>query len=178
MKLLNNFEGIEKSLNKKEMLCIGEIVNTHGVRGELKVMPLVDDVNDLYSYHKVYIDGVFYEVEGIRFHKNFALMKLHGIDDKTVGDRYKGKFLKLPREELKPLDDGRYYVCDLMGLKIIDAELGELGVVNDVIETGSNLVYVTEYNDKPLCIPVLEGVVQEIDIDAGFIKVVLPKGLI
>lgn len=178
MKLLNNFEGIVKSLDKKEMLCIGEIVNTHGIRGELKVVPLVDDVNDLCSYKKVYISGTSYEVEGIRFHKNFALVKLCGIDDKTLGDRYKGKFLELPREELKPLDEGRYYVCDLIGLKIIDSELGELGAVEDVIETGSNLVYVTEYDGKPLCIPVLEGVVQEIDIDVGFIKVVLPKGLI
>jgi len=161
-----------------KMLCVGEIVNTHGVRGELKIIPLVDDANDLLDYTYYFIDDKKYEVEAVRFHKNFALIKLNGIDDINLAERFKGKFLELSREELKPLPEGRYYICDLMGLKVLDETLGELGMINEVFNTGSNDVYVVNYKDKPLCIPDIDGVVKEVDLDNGIMKIILPKGLI
>ena len=161
-----------------KMLCVGEIVNTHGVRGELKVIPLVDEANDLLDYTIYFIEDKKYNVEAVRFHKNFALVKLEGIEDINIAERLKGKFLELSREDLKPLPEGRYYICDLMGLKVIDESLGELGTINEVFNTGSNDVYVVDYMNKPLCIPEIPGVVKEVDIDNGIMKVVLPKGLI
>ena len=161
-----------------KMLCVGEIVNTHGVKGEIKVIPLVDDVDDLYDYSYYFVDGKKVEMESIRFHKNFALIKLEGINDINIAERLKGKFLELSREDLKPLPDGRYYICDLMGLKVVDETLGELGTINEVFNTGSNDVYVVNYLDKPLCIPDIEGVVKDVDLDNSVMKVVLPNGLI
>jgi len=161
-----------------KMLCVGEIVNTHGVRGELKVIPLVDNADDLYDYPHYFIDGKKYEAESVRFHKNFALIKVKGIDDINVAERLKGYFLELPREELKPLPEGRYYICDLMGLEVIDEKLGNLGLINEVFNTGSNDVYVVNYMDKPLCIPDIDGVVKEVDLDNGTMTVLLPKGLL
>lgn len=160
------------------MLCVGEIVNTHGVKGELKIVPLVDDSEDLLDYTYYFIDDKRYDVEMIRFHKNFALIKLNGIDDINIAERFKGKFLELSRNELKPLPKGRYYICDLMGLKVFDENLGALGTINEVFNTGSNDVYVVNYMDKPLCIPDIDGVVKDVDLDNGIMKVVLPKGLI
>lgn len=160
------------------MLCVGEIVNTHGVRGELKIIPLVDDANDLLDYTYYFIDDKKYDVESVRFHKNFALVKLNGIDDINLAERFKGKFLELSREELKPLPEGRYYICDLMGLKVIDETLGELGTINEVFNTGSNDVYVVNYMNKPLCIPDIEGVVKDVDLDNSIMTVILPKGLL
>ena len=96
----------------------------------------------------------------------------------NITEQFKQKFMELPREELKPLPDGRYYVCDLIGLKVIDKELGELGTINEVMETVSNYIYVVEYKGKPLCIPIIDGVVEKVDLDNGTINVVLPKGLI
>lgn len=162
----------------QKMLCVGEIVNTHGVRGELKVVPLLDNSEDLLDYKHFFIDGKSYERASIRFHKNFALIKLKGIDDMNLAESFKGKFLELPREELKPLPDGRYYICDLIGLKVIDEVIGELGNITEVIETVSNDVYVVDYKGKDLCIPILENVVQDVDLDSGIVKVTLPKGLI
>ena len=160
------------------MLCVGEIVNTHGVKGELKIVPLVDDAKDLVDYSYYFIDGKKYETENVRFHKDFALVKLKGIDDMTFAERFKGKFLELPREELKPLPDGSYYICDLIGMKVIDEKIGELGTINEVFNTGSNDVYVVDYNEKPLCIPVLDGVVQNVDLDNNTMNVNLPNGLL
>ena len=101
-------------------LCVGEIVNTHGIRGEIKVVPLVDDVNDLLEYTYYFVGDKKYEVENTRFHKNFVLIKLRDIDDIDIAEKLKGKFLELPREDLKPLPEGSYYICDLVGLKVID----------------------------------------------------------
>lgn len=162
----------------QKMLCVGEIVNTHGVRGEFKVVPLVDEPSDLLEFSHIFINNEEYEIENVRFHKDFALIKLKGIDDMNIAEQFKQKFMELPREELKPLPDGRYYVCDLIGLKVIDKELGELGTISEVMETVSNYIYVVEYKGKPLCIPIIDGVVEKVDLDTGTINVVLPKGLI
>jgi 16S rRNA processing protein RimM len=160
------------------MLCVGEIVNTHGVKGELKVIPLVDNPDDLYDYKYFFIDEKKYEAESIRFHKNFALIKLNGIDDINVAERIKGKFLELPREDLKPLPEGMYYICDLIGIEVFDETIGKLGTINEVFNTGSNDVYVVDYMDKPLCIPVIDGVIKDVDLDNKKMTVILPKGLL
>ena len=161
-----------------KLLCVGEIVNTHGVRGELKVIPLVDTADDLLEYTYYIIEGKKYDMEAVRFHKNFALIKLKDIDDMNVAEKFKGKFLELPREDLKPLPEGRYYICDLMGLKVIDEVLGELGAINEVFNTGSNDVYVVTYKDKPLCIPDIDGVVKKVDLENGIMEILLPNGLL
>ena len=158
----------------QKMLCVGEIVNTHGVRGELKIVPLLDNPDDLLDYSYYFIDDKKYEAESVRFHKNFSLIKLKDIDDINIAERLKGKFLELPREDLKPLPEGMHYICDLIGLEVIDEKLGKLGTIN----TGSNDVYVVTYMDKPLCIPDIEGVVKEVNLDNGTMSVCLPKGLL
>ena len=160
------------------ILCVGEIVNTHGVRGELKVVPLVDDADDLLDYSYYLINGKKHQVESVRFHKNCALIKVEGIDDINTAEKLKGKFLELPREDLKPLPEGRYYICDLIGITVSDEKIGKLGVINEVFNTGSNDVYVVDYMEKPLCIPVIDGVIKEVDLDNKTMIVSLPNGLL
>ncbi len=161
-----------------KMLCVGEIVNTHGIKGELKIVPLVDNIDDLLDYTYYFIDNKKYEVEAVRFHKNFALIKLNGIDDMNLAEMFKGKFLELPREDLKPLPEGSYYICDLIGLEVTDEKIGKLGIINEVFNTGSNDVYVVNYKGNPLCIPVLEDVVKDVNLDEGTMKVLLPDGIL
>ena len=122
----------------QKMLCVGEIVNTHGVKGELKVVPLLDEPKDLLEFSHIFINNKEYEIENVRFHKDFALIKLKGIDDMDVTQQFKQKFMELPREELKPLPDGRYYVCDLIGLKVIDKE--EVGFPYCIGSIGAKIV--------------------------------------
>jgi 16S rRNA processing protein RimM len=165
-----------------KLISVGKILNFHGIKGEVK-MGFTAGKEDLISkLDKVflYVDNVkkTYDVVSVRFHKNFALIKVKGIDDINMAERFKGSFLELPREDLKPLPEGRYYICDLIGLKVIDEILGELGNITEVIETVSNDVYVVNYKGKELCIPVLEDVVHDVDLDNLIVRVTLPKGLI
>ena len=106
------------------------------------------------------------------------LVKFRGYDDINLVERLKGKFLEVDRNELDELQEGKYYICDIIGLKVIDNELGELGIINDVQQTGSNDIYIIEYNNKPLCIPALVDVIKEVNINEGYMKIKLPKGLI
>ena len=161
-----------------QMLCVGEIVNTHGVRGEIKVIPLVDDISAFDDLESFVIDNKTYNLESVRFHKNMLLIKLKEISDMNEAQKLKGKFLEVNRNDLKQLEEGRYYICDIIGLKVIDENIGEIGIINDIQETGSNDVYITEYMGKPLCIPALADVILEVNIDEGYMKVKLPNGLI
>ena len=161
-----------------QKLCVGEITNTHGIRGEVKVIPLTDDVSAFDNIKKVSIDNKEYEIESYREHKSVLLVKFRGYDDINLVERLKGKFLEVDRNELEELQEGKYYICDIIGLKVIDNVLGELGTINDVQATGSNDIYIIEYNNKPLCIPALVDVIEEVNIKEGYMKIKLPKGLI
>ena len=161
-----------------QILCVGEIVNTHGIRGEIKVIPLVDDISTFDELESVIIDNKTFNLEAVRFHKNMLLIKLKELNDMDSAQKLKGKFLEVNRNELKELEEGRYYICDIVGLKVIDENIGEIGIINDIQETGSNDVYITEYMGKPLCIPALADVILEVNIDEGYMKVKLPNGLI
>ena len=160
------------------LLCVGEIVNTHGIRGEVKVVPLTDDVSKFDNLKSFIIDGTTYNLETIREHKNMLLIKLQEINDMDAAQKLKGKFLEVSREALEPLEEGQYYICDIIGLEIIDEDIGKLGVIEDIQQTGSNDVYITTYEGKPLCVPALKDVIQEVNLNEGYMKVKLPKGLI
>jgi len=161
-----------------QMLCVGEIVNTHGVRGEIKVIPLVDDISAFDELKSFVIDNKTFNLESFRIHKEMLLIKLKEISDMNEAQKLKGKFLEVNRNDLKELEEGQYYLCDIIGLKVIDENIGEIGIINDIQETGSNDVYITEYMGKPLCIPALADVILEVNIDEGYMKVKLPNGLI
>ena len=166
-----------------EYLHIGEIVNTHGVRGEVKIIPLTDDIRRFDDLANVYIEEndtnrKEYEIESVRYHKQFVIMKFKGIDDMDTAMKLKTKFLAVHRKDAVKLPEDTYFICDLIGLTIIDDDLGEVGKIEEVIKTGSNDVYVTTYKNKPLCIPVLTDVVNHIDIENGIVEVKIPKGLL
>ena len=161
-----------------QKLCVGEITNTHGIRGEVKVIPLTDDNSAFDNIKKVSIDNKEYEIESFREHKNVLLVKFRGYDDINLVERLKGKFLEVDRNELEQMQEAKYYICDIIGLKVIDNILGELGTISDVQQTGSNDIYIIEYINKPLCIPALVDVIEEVNINKGYMKIKLPKGLI
>ncbi|MBO5955399.1 MAG: 16S rRNA processing protein RimM [Clostridia bacterium] len=163
----------------KKDIEIGQIVNTHGLRGDLKVMPWCDDpmVFDELAY--VVIDGTEYDIEKSRMQKNMVLLKLEGIDDINVAERYKNKVLTVPREELGELPEGTYYICDLLGCSVETVSGRDLGKICDIIKTGSNDVYVVEDDSKKqVLIPVIDEVVKSVDIDEKKIVIEPLKGLI
>lgn len=163
----------------KKDLEIGQIVNTHGLRGDLKVMPWCDDPEVFDELAYVIIDGVEYDIQKSRMQKNMVLLKLEGIDDINEAEKYRNKVLTVPREEMGELPEGTYYICDLLGCSVITTGDRNLGKITDVIKTGSNDVYVVEeIGKKQVLIPVIDEVVKSVDIDGKIIIIEPLKGLI
>lgn len=164
---------------QNQLLEIGKIVNTHGIRGEVKVQPWCDDPYVFEELTYFYADGVRYEIQSARMHKNCVLVMLEGVTNMEQAERLKNKILKIEREALGELPSGVYYICDLLGLTVRTEEGAILGTVEDVLKTGSNDVYVLKSDRKhPILIPVIDDVVKEVNPAEGFITVHLIKGLI
>ena len=163
----------------KKELEIGQIVNTHGLRGDVKVIYWCDTPELFHELAYVNIDGEEFDIENSRIHKNMVILKLKGIDDINIAEKYRNKVLTVPREELGNLPDGTYYICDLLGCSVETISGQPLGKICDIIKTGSNDVYVVENDDKKqVLIPVIDDVVKSIDIEAKRILIEPLKGLI
>ncbi len=163
-----------------ELIEIGQVVNTHGIRGEIKLNPWTDFLDDLLDievfYDKTKDGAVALEATNIRIHKNCAIIKLKGVNDMTAAESYRGKTLFVEKEETLP--EGRYYVADLIGLKVLTDE-GELGTVADVFNTGANDIYeVKRPGEKPAYLPAISQVVEEINLEEGYMKVHILDGLL
>lgn len=162
----------------KDLLEIGKIVNTRGLRGEVKIMPWCDDAEIYEELEFVIIDNAEYDIETVKYHKNFVILKLSGINDIDEAEKYRNKIVYASREMLGELPEGTYYICDLLGC-IVKNEDGEIfGKIDDVIKTGSNDVYsVKAENGKQLLVPVLKEVVTEVNIDEKYVVIKPLKGL-
>jgi len=161
------------------LIDVGQIVNTHGLKGEVKVNPRTDYPEVFEAFDKLYTqDGKEYAVKGVRYQKNCVLLKLSGIDDVDVAERMKNTVLYAKRELFEDLPEDTYLVADIIGLTVKDAAT-EYGKVTDVLNTGSNDVYeVKPAMGKNIYIPALKDVVKEINIRQGYILVEMPKGLL
>ena len=162
------------------LIEIGEIVNTHGVRGEIKLNPWTDFLEDLLDVETFYYQEkgqtIPLEVEKIRIHKNCAIIKAEGVDTMSEAESFRGRTLFIERDEELP--EGRYYIADLIGLKVLTAE-GEFGTITDVFQTGANDVYEVRREGAPKAyLPAIHHVVQEINIEEGIVRVVIPEGLL
>lgn len=165
---------------RNEFLELGKIVNTHGIRGEVKIQPWCDDPAIFDELEYIYLDNEKYYIERSRFHKNCEIVKLEGIDDINRAELFRNKIVTIEREALGELPEGTYYMVDILGLPVKTSDETVLGVIDDIIKTGSNDVYVLRetFNGKQILIPVIDSVVKKVDIDEGYVLVELMKGLI
>lgn len=164
------------------MFTVGRIVNTHGIKGELKVMPTTDDPKRFNDLKEIYVErnGLEkYSIEGVRYHKNFVLIKLKGIEDINAGELFKGGLLKIDRKDSLPLKKDEYYMSDLYDLEVFTEEGRYLGKLVDIIYTGSNDVYTVknEETGKELLLPAIKQVIKDVDLEAKKIIVHLLEGL-
>ena len=164
---------------KDDLLEIGKIVNTHGIRGEVKIQPWCDEPELFDELEYLFIEGEKYNIVRNRFHKTCQIVQLENVNNIDDAERFKNKIVYINRDALE-LPEGRYYIADIEGLTVKEQNVRILGVVDEIINTGSNDVYSLKdtFNKKPVLIPVIEGVVLETNIDGGYIVVKLPKGLI
>ena len=161
------------------MLEIGKIVTTHGIRGEVKIQPWCDEPELFDELEYLFIEGEKYNIVRNRFHKTCQIVQLENVNSIDDAERFKNQIVYINRDALE-LPEGRYYIADIEGLTVKEQNGRILGVVDEIIKTGSNDVYSLKdtFNKKPVLIPVIEGVVLETNIDGGYIVVKLPKGLI
>ena len=166
----------------EQLLQVGVISSTHGVRGEVKVFPTTDDPQRFNSLKNVILDTgkeqIPLEIQGVKFFKQFVILKFKGIDNINDIERYKRSSLFVTREDAVELEEDEYYIADLIGMDVITDE-GEEGKLVDVIETGANEVYVVEFDKYgEVLIPAIHDCILDVDIEAMSMKVHLLEGLV
>jgi 16S rRNA processing protein RimM len=154
----------------KDLVTIGQIINTHGVKGEVKVFPLTDDMKRFRKLKIVVVDEQEIEVIWCKLQTDKVILKLSGIDTMEAAEKLKTKYIKVKREDAVKLPKGRYFVVDIIGCEVVDENNKEIGKVSEVIFTGSNEVYWIK-GTKDILIPALEDIVLNIDIDNKIITI-------
>lgn len=168
----------------QEFLEIGQIVNTFGIKGMVKVKPFTDDVIARYdNLKKVYIEihksKKQYEIEEVKYHKDMVLIKFKGIDKIEEAEFLRNAYLKVDRKDEPELEEGTYYIVDLLGLDVYSDEGNLLGKVDDIYNTGSSDIYVVKDElGKQILLPGISDVIKEINLEEGRIVVHIIKGLI
>ena len=164
----------------KQFLETGKITGTHGLKGEVRVQPWADSPEFLADFEELYLDNgnKKLEITSARVHKNMLIMKIRGVDTIEEADKLRNKVLYMNRDDVE-LEEGAYFIQDLIGLDVIDDDTGErLGRLDDVSETGANDVYHVKTDDgREVLIPVIPDVVREISPEQGFVRIFKMKGL-
>lgn len=167
----------------ENMLRVGVISSTHGVRGEVKVFPTTDDAARFRDLKTVFLDTgkelQELEIAGVKFFKNMVILKFKGYDNINDIEKYRGKDLWITRDQAVPLGENENFVADLIGLTVVTDEGERLGVMKDVMFTGANDVYVVEReNGKELLLPAIRDCILDVDLEAGVMKVHVLDGLL
>lgn len=168
---------------KQAYFEIGQIVNTFGIKGILKVNSFTQDPLAFESFKTVLVEKnkklVELEVEEAKLHKNQVLLKLKGINDINEAEKLKGCYIKLPREKAKKLPENTYFIADLIGMQVYTDEGNLLGKVDDIYNSGSADIYVVKDElGKQILLPGIKDVIKQVDIDNEKIIVHLIDGLI
>lgn len=166
-----------------EYIEIGQIVNTNGLKGVVKVNPFTDDISKFEDLKYVYIqlknELKKVKIEQVRYNKNQVLLKLEGIDSIEEAEKYRNFYLKTEKESQEDLGEDTYYIIDLIGLDVYSDKNEYLGKIEDVFPTGSNDVYVVKDNlGKQILIPAIADVVKEVDLKNKKMTINLIPGLI
>ena len=134
-------------MNERDLIKVGQITKTVGIKGELSVMPLTDDPERFRSLADVYVDKPVFRketIQNVRFHRERVIIKFENCDDSQTAYLYRGSYISIMRDQLAPLKKDSYYIFDLVGCAVYDESGTYIGELADVIETGSNDVYVVK----------------------------------
>ena len=165
------------------LLQVGAITSTHGVRGEVKVFPTTDDAKRFGKLKEVELetkDGTTtLHIKGVKYFKQFVILKFEEYDSLNDVESIKGRKLFVTRKNAVKLQKNEYFIADLIGLKVIDEEKGIEGIVDDVIQTGANDVYDITLNDgRNLLLPAIKDCVLNVDMENKVITIHILEGLL
>ncbi|MFR1834284.1 MAG: ribosome maturation factor RimM [Lachnospiraceae bacterium] len=167
----------------EELLRVGIISSTHGVRGEVKVYPTTDDPERFLDLDEVLLDAgreqIVLKITNVKFFKNMVILKFKGYDSINDIEKYKGRDLLIRRDQAVDLDEDEYFITDLVGLQVVTDEGVNLGVLKEVMPTGANDVYIVQQeNGKELLIPAIKECILDVDLEQGIMKIHLMDGLL
>lgn len=166
-----------------QYLEVGQIVNTFGIKGQVKVVPFTNELERFDELKKVYIVNKSsrkeVEIEDVKYHKNMVLLKFKGFNKIEEVEDFRNCYLEIDRKDGRKLEEGEYYIVDLLGLDVVSDEGQHLGKLDDIFNTGSNDIYVVKDElGKQLLLPAIKEVIKEVDIENGKITVHLLEGLV
>ena len=162
-----------------EKTKIGKIVNVVGLKGELKVYHYSDYKERFEEISNLYLEDIAYEITGIRYMKEMVILKLQGVSDRSGAEKHKGKDLYIDKEDARVLPEDTYYINDLIGLKVIDENGSNHGILSDVIKNRAQDLYEIEKENKSkFFIPAVEEFILDIDMTNRTMKVKLIEGLL
>ena len=165
----------------EDLLKVGVITTTHGIRGEVKVYPTTDADRFLDLEYVLLDTGREkrkLEIENVKYFKNLVILKFRGIDNINDIEMYKKRELWIPREEAQELEEDEYYIADLIGMDVVLEDGSKFGTLKDVMETGANDVYVVEQNGaSQLLLPAIKDCILDINMEQMVMTVYLMPGL-
>lgn len=168
---------------KQQYFEIGQIVNTFGIKGMVKVNPFTDDISQFEEMETILVDKkgnlLEIQIEEVKYSKNQVLLKLKGIETVEEAEKYRNCYLKLPREKARKLPKNTYFIADLIGLEVYTEEGKLLGKVDDIYNTGASDIYIIKDTlGKQILLPAIKEVIKQIDLEQEKIVVHLLDGLV
>lgn len=151
-------------------LKVGQIVNTHGIKGEVKVLPLTEYIERFDFLEKAYLNSEIVYIDNVKYLKDKVVLKIRGIDSIEEAEKFKRAYLEVSREDAIEPEEGEYFISDIVGSMVVDTEGFEYGKIEELIETGSNDVYWVKGN-KEILVPVIKDIVLDINIDDKIITI-------
>ena len=167
----------------QKRLEVGQIVNTFGIKGFVKVKPWVNDIERFDDLEKVYVkikkETQKLEIEEVKYHKDMVLIKFKGIETVEQAETLRNCYLEIDREDAVPLEEGTYYIVDLLESDVYSDEGELLGKLEDIYNTGSKDIYVVKNElGKTVLLPGIPEVIKEVNLEEKKITVHLLKGLV
>lgn len=165
----------------EKMLRVGVVTATHGLKGEVKVFPTTEDPSRYDVLERVYVQGregrECLQIEAVRYFKQYVIVKFKNIDRIEDVQRLVKKDLFITRDQAIPLEEGEYFISDLVGLTVVDDQGNRVGELTDVLATGANDVYVVQDGDEEILIPVIPDCIRKVDLEKQIVLVHMLEGL-
>ena len=158
---------------------IGKIVNTYGIKGQLKIVPYTDNIKRFEKLKKIYINEKEYLIENVKYLKNLVILKLQEINTIEQAEKYRNLYIYIDKKDAIKLPKDTYFIRDLIGIEVYTNDGEKLGIIDDIFKTGSNDVYVVKNSlGKQILLPAISSVIEKIDLENKKVIVNLIKGLI
>ena len=166
----------------EDLLRVGVITSTHGIAGEVKVFPTTDDANRFKKLKKCILkterETMELDIAGVKFFKNMVILKFKQFTNINEVEKFRNGELYVTRENAMPLEEGEYYICDLIGLKVVDEDGNTVGVISDVLQTAANDVFVVQgKGKKEILVPYIDDCVKNVSMEEKKVTVVLLPGM-